>query len=231
MRALLCVIAFLIACGGTRSGATEALPLLKCRTCPDAVIATHSALRFSTSWEAECWESTGGGMFPVTSDSGQHDYQEPCNPVEHTPVLTCVGGECKITPLPDRSEKSNVRSFEIVVVTPGDVELRADLIRPSGKRKSLTRRLHVVRPSQLELACVIQKAHSSVWASLTYAGATLAKGPPIPEMSIGTVRCAPKGSEGGRARYLYDCPIEARDPIEVKVTGADFSLHQQTTCR
>ena len=88
-----------------------------------------------------------------------------------------------------------------------------------------------LEPVTLEIASLLRNSVASIWASLTWAGATLAKGPPNPELTIGDVRCDPKGAEGGQAKYLYDCPIETRDPIEVKVTGADFALHKQMTCR
>jgi hypothetical protein len=216
---------------GTKSGKTSSVARLTCVDCSSGTIATNTKLVFSTSWQADCWESTGGGLFSVSSDSGQHETHAPCDQVDHVPSLACVGGECKITPLPQARVDSNERSFEVVVVTPGEYEVRAELARDRKKPASLSYKLAVARPTRLETTCDSRNGLAGIWATLSHDGGTFSMAASVPTMTVGDVKCSPyQHIANDLAQYLFDCPTASRDPI-VTVAGADFALSKQTHCQ
>jgi hypothetical protein len=207
------MLALLVACGGTTSHATRAVPAFRCNECKPSdgpLISTHAALDMWTTWQGTCGEEVRSRGLTVTSDSGQPPMAEhlPCDFVDYTAKLACNGATCTITP-------TSTHRFVVVPTSPGRLQVLATL-KGDGDTKLLEQRFTVAIPNRMVATCDAE----TVKVTLTHRGDGYTRGPAQPSLRAGDQACTPTGTTLP-ATYAFACPAPA---TTVTLIGADFKL-------
>lgn len=150
----------LMACGSSSGTKQTSEPRVGCDGCSSTSggpVSTFSKAQFDSSWQGECWRSTGdcGGPIPTPGTPpgcGEETFR--CHAVDHEVQIRCENDACSIAKPSARADSPGVQTSDLVFTKPGNTSITVMFVPERGNARSERMQADVRRPDRAIAHCL-----------------------------------------------------------------------------